>query len=133
MGYLTRHTVTITTSNLGAGVGYTPALNGRIHSIQYVKPASGNYENNVTLAVVGNTTGIAVLALAAGQMDASRTVYPRAQVHLDTTGAALVLNSDDDPVTDLVGVAGETLKLTIAAGGSAKTGTFYVTVTGPTG
>ncbi len=129
-----RHTVTITTDADGDGTGYTPNIvSGYVESIRYVKPVSGGYENNVTLAVTGEDTGTAILSLAAGQMDASVTKNPRAAVHAVADGAALVLNSDDDPVTDKLAIAGERIKLVVAAGGDTKTGTFYVTVTGPTG
>ncbi len=122
--------MTITTDETGAGVGRTPIVDGHIHAIQYVKPASGAYDDGVTLAVVGEATGVAVLALAAGQMDASRTVYPRAPLHSVAAGAALLYAADGQPVTDRVAVAGDQVKLTIGAGGDAKVGTFHVYVEG---
>ena len=130
MAYIRRHVVTVATDALGAGVGYTPAVEGHIHAIQYVKPASGGYDDGVTLAVVGQQTGIAVLALAAGQMNTSRTVYPRVPVQLAADGADLVYTSDNKPVVDRVAVAHERVQLTIASGGDTKVGTFHVYVEG---
>lgn len=130
---MTTYAVAITVNTSGDGTGYTPDVNGYVESIRYVKPASGGYDNNVTLAVTGETTGAAILALAAASMDASVTKNPRAAVHAVADGAALLYAAGGAAVTDRLAIAGERIKLVVDAGGESKTGTFYVTVTGPTG
>ena len=127
---MTTYTVAITVDGSGDGTGYTPDVNGYVESIRYVKT---DYANNVTLAATGETTGTAILALAAGQMDASVTKNPRAAVHAVADGAALLYAAGGAAVTDRLAIAGERIKLVVGAGGESKTGTFYVTVTGPTG
>lgn len=124
------HVVDIVTDASGNGTGHTSVVSGYVESIRYVK---SDYANNVTLAVTGETTGTPILSLAAGQMDASVTKNPRLAVHAVTDGAALVYTTDNKPVVDKIAIAGERIKLVVAAGGNAKTGTFYVTVSGPTG
>lgn len=127
---MTTYTVVITTDATGAGTGYTPVICGYVESIRYAKT---DYANSVTLVVTGETTGTAILSLAAGQMDASVTKNPRCPVHSVAAGAALLYAAAGEAVTDKLAIAGERIKLVVAAGGDTKAGTYYVTVTGPTG
>ena len=122
-----RLATTITVNASGDGVGYIdPTGPGRVLAIRYVKD---DYVNNVTLAVTGEKTGIAILTLGAGAMDSTVTKYPRAAAHAVADGAALHYNDEsDEPVVVPIPVIDERIKLVVAAGGNGTSGTFYVWV-----
>lgn len=122
MSNLRRETVTITTDASGDGTGYTGTVTGTIRSIRYVKT---DYATGVDMTITGETTGIAIVTLT--NYDASGTVYPRAATH-DTTGAASLYAAGGTAVNDHIPVVNERVKIVVAQGGNAKTGTFYVTV-----
>ena len=121
----TRFSKELTTDAAGDAVFTTPfEVSGRIHTVQYVKD---DYVNNVTLSVAGAETAEVFLALAAGVMDASVTMRPRIPVQAAADGSAL-LYGVGYAQTDYPVVIGEKITLTVAAGGNAKTGTFYITL-----
>ena len=59
-------------------------------------------------------------------INASEVVHPRAQVH-DVDGSALTFDGTRK-VCEPIAVANERVKIVIAAGGNAKSGTFHITV-----
>lgn len=122
--FLTRHQVDITTDASGDGTGYTPNVNGMIHSIQYVKD---DYADGVDFAITGAVTGIAILTDA--DCNASETFYPRRQVNDVADGALLTFDGSNKNVVP-VGVVGERVKIVVSSGGNTTSGTFYVTVEG---
>lgn len=116
MGNPVRHTVAITTDASGDATAYTPDVNGTVVSIKYNKT---DYANGVDLFVTGNSSGIEVLSVLA--MDAAASFAPQQVVNLNTDGVAKTAYS---PIV----VANEKLKLVIADGGNAKSGSFEVVV-----
>lgn len=125
MSYAERHTVTLTTNSSGAATGYTPTLTGRVVSIIYTK---GNFEDGVDFTITGDVTGQTIWAEQ--DVNASKTVAPRQPAH-SSAGVALdypVGEEDTLPLTSPIYVAKERVKIVIADGGSAKTGTFTVIV-----
>jgi hypothetical protein len=124
--YATRHTLSVTTASDGSATVYSelPA-NGRVLSIQYVKPGAGGFDNGSTMTFTGETTGVAIWTES--NVNASAERRPRAATH-STAGAAALYAAGGAAVNDHIVLAGERVKCVIASGGNAKTATFYVTV-----
>ncbi len=125
MSYAETHAVVVTTDGDGNGVGYTPVINSRVQSIRYVKPVAGSYTDGVDFDVTGDVSGIVIWD--EDNVNASATRAPRQATH-GATGVAALYAGAGLAVNDHIWVAGERIKIAVAAGGAAKTGTFYVTV-----
>lgn len=118
-----RHVVSITTDASGDGTGFTTdVLNGYVTAIRYVKT---DYADGVDFTITGNTSGIAVLT--GTDVNASTTFAPRHATH-DTAGAALLYAAGGTAVSAGIPVGDETLKIVVAQGGNAKSGTFHIFV-----
>ena len=46
MSYIQRYVVTVTTDKEGDGIGYTPAVTGKVSAIHYVKDTSNAYSDD---------------------------------------------------------------------------------------
>ena len=119
--YAKQHAVALTTDAEEAATGYTPVVTGRILQIRYVKD---DFANGVDFTVTLETSGTAVWSQE--NVDDSATVLPRQATH-STAGAAAEY-ADGYPVLEPVYVDGERVKIVVAAGGAAKSGTVYVLV-----
>jgi len=118
---LTRVSVPVVTSALGAAVVYTPALNGMIRSVRYVKPDSGGLDAGSDIDIV--TDKGAVVVWDKDNLDASAVIYPMVPAH-DNTGALVAGSYAPIPVCD------ERIKITVANGGDAGAGTFEFIIEG---
>lgn len=125
MSYVERHTVTPVTDASGDATFYTPVLNGKLISIQYVKAGASNYADGVDFTITTETTARNLWVDT--NINASEVVAPRQPVH-DTAGAASLYASGGEPVEDHIYIAAERIKIVIGSGGDTKTGTFYITV-----
>jgi hypothetical protein len=108
------------------GTGYSPYFSGFIESIQYVKDGSAAYSDGVDATITLDVTGESIVTLT--DMNASTIVKPRAATH-SVAGAAATFDGTR-PVLDRVAAGRDRVKVAIAQGGNAKTGTFIVTVDG---
>lgn len=124
MAYIERHVVTITTAAGGGGTGYTPVVNGFIQAIRYVKT---DYADGVDFDVTAETSGIVIWD--EDNVNASKTVYPRAATH-DTLGVASLYAAGGEPVETYIPVSTERVKIVVAAGGDTKVGVFHVYIGG---
>lgn len=116
-----RARLTITTNADGDGIGYVGKVeSGHIRAIRYVKDG---YDDGVGVVITGETSGIAILVLAA--MNATVTKYPRGDAHKQADGTDAEYASGY-PVKVLIPIANERIKVVISAGGNIKTGLFYV-------
>lgn len=122
MSYVERHTVAVTTESDGSATAYTPNITGRIHSVQYVK---GNFADTVDFTITTEKTAQNIWVDT--NITASEVVFPRVPTH-DTTGAASLYASGGEPVEDHLAIANERVKIVIATGGNATTGTFHIVV-----
>ena len=113
--HLTRVSVPVVTSALGAAVVYTPALNGVVRSVRYIKPSSDGLDNNSNIDIV--TDKGAVVVWDKDNLAASTVIYPMVQAQ-DNTGTDVSGSYAPIPVCD------ERIKITVANGGSALAGTF---------
>lgn len=104
-----------TTTAGGASTDYSEGpVFGRLYAVYH---DDGTYDNNVTVTITyegADGDDVTLLDVAAGDADAHGMFYPREQVD-DNTGTAIA-NEYDLPI-----VAG-VVKVVIAAGGNAKTG-----------
>lgn len=121
--YVRRHTVAVTTAADGSATAYTDVeVNGRVLMIQYVKDT---FDNGVDFTITGAITGLGLWTDS--NVNASETVAPRQPVH-DQVGAALLFAAGGTAQSEPIYLAGERVKIVIAQGGNAKSGTFYITV-----
>lgn len=123
MGYLSRHAVTFTTASDGSATVYSDRVNGHVHAIRY---AYVDADTGADITITGETSTIPVLTITnAGT--ASTVHHPRAAT-VDVSNAASLYAVGGEPVETLIPVADERIKVVVAAGGNAKTGTlhFYV-------
>ena len=118
---LTRVSVAVVTDAEGAATVYTPALNGVVRSVRYIKPTSGGLDNNSDIDIV--TDRGAVVVWDKDNLDASKVIYPMVQAQ-DNTGADVVGSYAPIPVCD------ERIKITVANGGNAGAGTFEFLIEG---
>jgi len=122
-------TVAITTAADGSATGYTPPVSGLVRAISYVPHATTPLDTGADIVVSGNTSGIAILTKANIGLAAVQW-HPRAPTVAVADGAALVYIASGQAVCDLIPVADEAIKIVVANGDAAKSGTFYFFVDG---
>lgn len=118
---LTRVSVAVVTDESGDAVFYTPALNGMIRSVRYVKPDSGGLDAGSDIDIV--TDKGAVVVWDKDNLDTSAVIYPMVQAQ-DNTGTDVAGSYAPIPVCD------ERIKITVANGGDELAGTFEFTIEG---
>lgn len=118
MSYIQRFPVTVTTAADGSATAYSDPVNGLLSQIRYAKT---DFDDGSTITVTSDETGETLWTEA--NVNASAIRAPRQAVH-STAGAALLFAAGGAAVTDMIAVSGK-IKIVIAAGGNAKTGTFY--------
>jgi hypothetical protein len=114
--------VTVTTAADGSATVLSPRLSGLIHSITYVKD---DFADGVDFTITSNETGQNIWTQS--DVNAGTTVYPRAPTH-SQVGAAALYATDGTAVLDKIGLGNDQIKIVIAAGGNAKSGTFLFVV-----
>lgn len=120
--YAERHVVTLTTDASGDATGYTGVLTGPIRTIRYV---AGDFAAGVDFTITLESTGESVWAEL--NVNASATRAPRQATH-GVDGVASLYAAAGTAVTDMIVAARDRVKIVVAAGGNAKTGTFHVVV-----
>ena len=124
MSYIQRYVVTVTTDEEGKGIGYTPAVTGKVSAIHYVEDFSNAYSDGVSVVVTAEATGEAILE--AGVFGPRQTFAPRQPTHT-TTGAPALYDSSY-PVLDSICLANDRIKIAVSNGGDTKTGVFHVVI-----
>lgn len=114
-----RQTVAVTCASDGSATVYSTVVTGRILAIIYVKT---NFSNGVDFTITAEATGETIWTES--NVDVAATKYPRAAVH-DTAGVAATLDGTR-AMRDCVHVAADRVKIVIAAGGNATTGSFII-------
>lgn len=103
---------------------FTPVVNGKIISLQYVKT---DFTDGVDFTITTEDTAQNVWVES--NVNAAKTVAPRQATH-DPVGVASLYAASGVAVEDYIHAVEERIKIVIAAGGSAKTGSFTVIVGG---
>ena len=113
----------ITTAVGGAATVYLGSkLKGRVHAIKYV-PTS--IATGAGLTITGETTGVPIL-VKANAGTSTVWYYPRVLVNKNTDGSGAT-----DALAD-IHVLNERIKVVVASGGDAKTGTITAYIDSPT-
>jgi hypothetical protein len=121
--FVQRQSITITTDAGGDATAYVAVQHGRVLQIHYVKD---NFDNGVDFTITSEATGQTIWTES--NVNASKTVAPRQATHA-TDGSASLYAAAGEPVEDAIALANDRVKIVIAQGGNAKSGTFHV-VTG---
>ena len=121
MSYAERHTVAVTTAADGSATAYSPVVTGKISQIRYVK---SNFSNGVDFTITAEATGETIWTQ--NDVNASATVAPRQATH--TTAGVASVYAATDGVLDKIALANDRVKIVIASGGNATTGTFHIVV-----
>ena len=123
MSYIQRYVVTVTTDEKGDGVGYTPAVTGKVSAIRYVKDFSNAYSDDAYVVVTAEATGERILEV---DLNASATFAPRQVTH--TTEGVQADYASSYPVLDSICLANDRIKIAVSNGGDTKDGTFHVVI-----
>lgn len=115
--------VSVTTAADGTATAYAPRTTGKVHSIHYLKDATNAFADGVDFAITAEQTAEGIWTES--NVNASTVRYPRAPTHTQV-GAAALFAAGGTAVQDKVGIANDRVKIAIAQGGNAKTGTFIV-------
>lgn len=123
--FVQRERLTVTTAADGTVVAKTTKyFTGEIRQIIYTKV---DYADTVDFNVQVDDTNETVWNEA--NVTASKTVAPRTATH-STAGVAGLFASGGEAVKDRIAVANSRIKITIAGGGDAKSGTFDIIIGG---
>jgi hypothetical protein len=119
--YMRRVAVALTTDASGDCTAYSGQVSGRVLAVIYTKT---NFSNGVDITVSTKTTLQTIMTWT--DVNASATVYPRAQVH-GVTGTGLTLDGTRLMV-EPIAAADEEIKVVVAQGGNATTGTVTLII-----
>lgn len=119
MSFANRIAVTVTTDASGDAVAYTPVVTGKLSQIRYVK---NDFAVGVDFTITAEATGETLWAQ--NDVNASATVAPRQATH-STAGAAALYAGGGTAVLDKIALANDRIKIVVAQGGNAASGTFH--------
>ncbi len=122
MSYVETHAVALSADASGDVTAYTPVVTGKIQTIRYDKT---DFADGVDFTITVEGTGENVWTDT--NVNASETVAPRQATH-DTAGDASLYAAAGEAVEDHNCVANERIKIVVAQGGNAKTGTIHVVI-----
>lgn len=117
-----RVSVEITTAADGSATAYSPRISGAIHSIQYEKK---DFADGVDFTLTAERSGEQLWAET--NVNAATVRYPRTATHT-TAGAAALYAASGTAVLDKPGIANDRVKIVVAQGGNAKSGTIHILV-----
>lgn len=117
-----RHVVAVTTDGDGNATAWTPVVTGRVLAIHYVK---ADFTDGVDFTITAEQTAETIWTEA--NVNASKSCHPRAATH-STAGVAALYAAGGAAVNDRIAVANDRVKIAVANGGAAKSGTFHVVI-----
>jgi hypothetical protein len=117
MTHVERFAKVVTTDASGDATAYTEVVNGLLAQIRYVKDS---FDNGSTITITSDETGETLWTEA--NVNASATRAPRQATH-STAGVAATYDGTRAAL-ELIAVTGR-IKIVVAAGGNAKSGTFH--------
>ncbi|RKQ70125.1 hypothetical protein [Oceanibaculum indicum] len=120
--YAARHVVALTTNSSGAAEAYSDTVTGRVLAIRYVKDS---FANGVDFTITAEATGETIWA--ENDVNASASRAPRQGTH-GTDGAAALYASGGTAVRDFIYLANDRVKIAVASGGNATSGTFHILI-----
>lgn len=120
--YAEKHAIALTTDGAGAATGYSPVVKGRILAVIYT---AVDFDATADLTITLEATGEAILTLT--NQAASAVKYPRVPVQ-DEAGADALFAAGGTKIREPVVAVNDRVKVVVAQGGAAKTGTITVIV-----
>lgn len=117
-----KFTVPAVTDGSGNATVYSPYLSGIIEAIQYVKT---DFADGVDFTITSEATGETIWTQS--DVNAAVIKHPRAATH-STAGVASLYASGGVAVNDRIALGRDRVKIAIAQGGNAKSGSFVITV-----
>jgi len=112
--------ITVTTAVGGAATSYSEVCTGKLSSIRYVNT---DLAAGVDFTITSEATGQVLWSEL--NVNADVTEAPRQPIH-DTAGVAALYAVGGAAVLDKIALAADRIKIVIAQGGDAKSGTFHV-------
>ena len=120
-----RYKVTATTAADGTVTAYSPRVSGAIYSVTYIPDGANPFPNTVDVTITAEATGEAILSRS--NIAAGFTAYPRAATSAPD-GTASLYAAGGTAIQDKIAVGNDRIKIAVAQGGNAKTGTFVFLV-----
>ena len=117
-----RFAIAVTTAADGSATVYSPYISGYIHSIQYVKT---NFTDGVDFTITAEATGETIWTESNVNAAAVKAVR---QPTYTTAGVASLYAAGGVAVNDRIAMSRDRVKVVIASGGNATTGSFTVMV-----
>lgn len=117
-----RHVVAITTDASGDFTGHTAITSGFVWAVRFVDT---DLDDTADITVTCGASGQAIVTLT--NQAASASVQPMGATH-STAGAAALYAAGGTAVSAPIPIADETIKVVVAQGGNAKTGTLHIYV-----
>lgn len=117
-----RFTVPVICASDGSATVYTPYLSGYLHQIQYVKT---NFTDGVDFTITAEATGETLWTES--NVNAAAVKAPRQATH-STAGVAALYAAGGTAVLDRIALSRDRVKIVIASGGNATTGSFTVVI-----
>lgn len=117
-----RYTVPVVTAADGTATAYSPYLSGYLNQIIYTKT---DYATGVDFTITAEATGETLWTES--NVDASTSRMPRGATH-STAGVASVYAASGTAVNDRIALSRDRVKIVLAQGGNAKTGSFQIVV-----
>lgn len=119
-----RFVVPVTVDAAGDATVYSSVINGSLQSIAYVKT---NFADGVDFTITTETT----LQTLWAELNVNLAVVkqPRGPNH-STAGVAALYAAGGTAVNSPIAIAGERVKIVVAAGGVSTSGAFHITVDG---
>lgn len=120
--YARRLSLTLTTDASGDATGFTNVANGRIYTAIYAKD---DFADGVDFTITLEDTGETVWTES--DVNASAVRAPRQPTHA-SDGTASLFAGAGEPVEDYIVAADDRIKVVVASGGNATSGTFHFIV-----
>lgn len=117
-----RFIVPVTTAADGSATAYSPFLSGYLNQIQYVKT---DFADGVDFTITAEATGQTIWTES--DVNAAALRAPRLPTHT-TAGVASLYASGGTAVNDRIALSRDRVKIVIASGGNAKSGSFTIVV-----
>jgi hypothetical protein len=115
----------VTTAADGSATVFSPRTSGLLHSLHYLPDGTNPYPNTVDMTITAEATGEAIASRS--NIAAAFSAYPRVPTTAPD-GTASAYAAAGEAVRDKVGLANDRIKVVLAQGGNAKTGTFIALV-----
>tara|TARA_Y100000310_G_scaffold339769_1_gene433503 strand:- start:584 stop:979 length:396 start_codon:yes stop_codon:yes gene_type:complete len=128
--FISKETINVVAGSSKGDLEYTNVVRGLVHSIHYVKAASGSLSSTATLAITTESSSQSILnSLAVGA--ASFHKFPRLATVVDSTNGTLSPTTGGGDFAEKIPISNERIKLVVAATSvAAQTGTYHIYIEG---